>query len=463
MSTTYLAFGGDTCRVVAEELEEDEEKEDSAALSSGEEEEEESSSRGKDRLSSSESVAAKRFTPAKKGEKKKSLKFSRGGAVKLTNTKEAQKITSARSIPLGDHFEHFAAHCDVRDEIFIAPLIGNNNDKSAKLIVRNVERETVTCECDGDLEFDVGFAGNSIAIRFRRESGGALAREDEQLLKKLVDRFRWISSLSGGATGSHQLADLKRAAQKFYPKVALIARVDTLKALQSVKETCKVADAILLARGDLGAVIAPEKMFRVQKFVLRVCEELGTVAVVTRLVDSMIKAPRPTRAEATDIANIVLDGADALMLGKETYSGMFPVECVKTVLAIANAADRVYDYESRYARQKKFVSSRISALSEGRSDKFPSGKGNARESKEESAWMKHISNVSRKELHKWSLADAAVSCAYQTRASCIVVFSHTGETTRMIAKYRPICPVMSLTIPSIRGGSELGHRRRRGG
>ena len=167
----------------------------------------------------------------------------------------------------------------------------------------------------------------------------------------------------------------------------------------------------------------------------------------------MIKAPRPTRAEATDIANIVLDGADALMLGKETYSGMFPVECVKTVLAIANAADRVYDYESRYARQKKFVSSRISALSEGRSDKFPSGKGNARESKEESAWMKHISNVSRKELHKWSLADAAVSCAYQTLASCIVVFSHTGLTTRMIAKYRPICPVMSLTIPSIRGGS----------
>jgi hypothetical protein len=67
--------------------------------------------------------------------------------------------------------------------------------------------------------------------------------------------------------------------------------------------------------------------------------------------------------------------------------------------------------------------------------------------------MKHISNVSRRELHKWSLADAAVSCAYQTRASCIVVFSHTGETTRMIAKYRPICPVMSLTIPSIRGGS----------
>jgi pyruvate kinase len=453
LCATYLAFGGDTCRVeVAEELEEDEEKEDSAALSSGEEEEEESSSRGDDRLSSSESVAAKRFTPAKKGEKKKSLKFSRGGAVKLTNTKEAQKITSARSIPLGDHFEHFAAHCDVGDEIFIAPLIGNNNDKSAKLIVRNVERETVTCECDGDLEFDVGFAGNSIAIRFRRESG-ALSPGDEQLLKK-ISRSVPVDFVSfGGATGSHQLADLKRAAQKFYPKVALIARVDTLKALQSVKETCKVADAILLARGDLGAVIAPEKMFRVQKFVLRVCEELGTVAVVTRLVDSMIKAPRPTRAEATDIANIVLDGADALMLGKETYSGMFPVECVKTVLAIANAADRVYDYESRYARQKKFVSSRISALSEGRSDKFPSGKGNARESKEESAWMKHISNVSRKELHKWSLADAAVSCAYQTRASCIVVFSHTGETTRMIAKYRPICPVMSLTIPSIRGGS----------
>ena len=431
LCATYLAFSGDTCRVeVAEELDDEEAEGD------------EKSQRDEPAGSWSEI----------KGEKKKSLRFSTGGVVKLTSTKEAQKITSAKSIPLGNHFEHFASHCDVGDEIFITPLIGNNNDKSAKLIVRNVELETVTCECDGDLECDVGFAGNSIAMRFRRESG-SLSPGDEQLLKK-ISRSVPVDFVSfGGATGSHQLADLKRAAQKFYPKVAVIARVDTLKALKNVKETCKVADAILLARGDLGAVIAPEKMFRVQKFVLRVCEELGTVAVVTRLVDSMIKAPRPTRAEATDIANIVLDGADALMLGKETYSGLFPVECVKTVLAIANAADRVYDYESRYARQKKFVSSRISALSEGRSDKFSSGKGKARESKEENAWMKHMSNVSRRELHKWSLADAAVSCAYQTRASCIVVFSHTGETTRMIAKYRPICPVMSLTIPSIRGGS----------
>ena len=87
--------------------------------------------------------------------------------------------------------------------------------------------------------------------------------------KKSVDLFRWISSLSEAPREVIELADLKRAAQKFYPKVAVIARVDTLKALKNVKETCKVADAILLARGDLGAVIAPEKMFRLQKFVLR--------------------------------------------------------------------------------------------------------------------------------------------------------------------------------------------------
>ena len=155
LCATYLAFSGDTCRVeVAEELDDEEVEGD------------EKSQRDEPAGSWSEI----------KGEKKKSLRFSTGGMVKLTSTKEAQKITSAKSIPLGNHFEHFASHCDVGDEIFITPLIGNNNDKSAKLIVRNVERETVTCECDGDLECDVGFAGNSIAMRFRRRIWVVISR-----------------------------------------------------------------------------------------------------------------------------------------------------------------------------------------------------------------------------------------------------------------------------------------------
>ena len=119
---TSRRLSGDTCRVeVAEELDDEEAERD------------EKSQRDEPAGSWSEI----------KGEKKKSLRFSTGGVVKLTSTKEAQKITSAKSIPLGNHFEHFASHCDVGDEIFITPLIGNNNDKSAKLIVRNVERETV--------------------------------------------------------------------------------------------------------------------------------------------------------------------------------------------------------------------------------------------------------------------------------------------------------------------------------
>jgi len=430
LCATYLSFGGDTCRVEVA----CDEASDAAASEAG---------------SSSGSISQLSSTYDREQSTTK-MKFLRGSEVRLTNTKE-QKMINAHTIPLGDFFEHFAAHCSIEDEIFIAPLIGSTNDKSAKLIVRNVGSETVICECERDLEFDVGFAGNSISIRFRRESG-TLSPGDERLLK-VICRSVPVDFVSfGGSASPQQLSDLKRAAQKFYPKVSLIARIDSIKALKNLKDVCKVADAVLLARGDLGSVVAPEKMFRVQKFVLRVCEEQGTVSVVTRLVDSMIKAPRPTRAEATDVANIVLDGADALLLGKETYSGMFPVECVRTVLAVANAADKVYDYESRYARQKKFVSSRISALTDGLGEKYVSDSQG--ETKDKNAeWMKHLSNISRRELHKWSLAEAAVSCAYQTCASCIVVFSHTGETTRMISKYRPSCPVMSLTIPSIRGGS----------
>jgi pyruvate kinase len=89
------------------------------------------------------------------------------------------------------------------------------------------------------------------------------------------------------------------------------------------------------------------------------CERVGRPCVVTRLMDSMIFAPRPTRAEATDIANIVLDGADGLLLGLETLEGKFPLDCLETTLAIAREADAVYDYESRYRRQMQQINVKL--------------------------------------------------------------------------------------------------------
>ena len=143
----------------------------------------------------------------------------------------------------------------------------------------------------------------------------------------------------------------------------------------------------------------------------------------------MCFAPRPTRAEATDVANIVLDGADGLLLGLETLEGQFPLKCIETALAIAREADAVYDYESRYKRQMQYINSKL-ALSLG-------------------STSNRLSLQTRKE----ALSAAAVQTAFQIDATLIVVFSHTGETTRLVAKYHPACPVLSLSIPTVRGGT----------
>ena len=234
-----------------------------------------------------------------------------------------------------------------------------------------------------------------------------------------------------GVPSAEALMRLREALRDAHglPLAHVVAQVDNLHALRDLPRFIEAADVVLLARGELGAEIAPEKMFAVQKHVLRTCEKIGKPCIVTRLMDSMCFAPRPTRAEATDVANIVLDGADGLLLGLETLEGQFPLKCIETALAIAREADAVYDYESRYKRQMQYINSKL-ALSLG-------------------STSNRLSLQTRKE----ALSAAAVQTAFQIDATLIVVFSHTGETTRLVAKYHPACPVLSLSIPTVRGGT----------
>ena len=233
-----------------------------------------------------------------------------------------------------------------------------------------------------------------------------------------------------GVPSAAALTSLRTALRETHglPLANVVAQVDNVHALRDLPRFIEAADVVLLARGELGAEIAPEKMFAVQKHVLRTCEKIGKPCIVTRLMDSMCFAPRPTRAEATDVANIVLDGADGLLLGLETLEGSFPLKCLETALAIAREADAVYDYESRYKRQMQFINSKLAL---------------------HAATSRRLSLETRKE----ALSAAAVQTAFQIDATLIVVFSHTGETTRLVAKYHPACPVLSLSIPTVRGGT----------
>ncbi|GFP90985.1 pyruvate kinase [Phtheirospermum japonicum] len=111
----------------------------------------------------------------------------------------------------------------------------------------------------------------------------------------------------------------------------IFAKIENVEGLKHFDEILQEADGIILARGNLGIDLPPEKVFLYQKEALYKCNSAGKPAVVTRVVDSMTDNLRPTRAEATDVANAVLDGSDAILLGAETLRGLYPVQTISTV------------------------------------------------------------------------------------------------------------------------------------
>ncbi|KAL0322014.1 UNVERIFIED_CONTAM: Pyruvate kinase, cytosolic [Sesamum calycinum] len=177
-------------------------------------------------------------------------------------------------------------------------------------------------------------------------------------------------------------------------------------------EILQEADGIILARGNLGIDLPPEKVFLFQKQAVHKCNMAGKPAVVTRVVDSMTDNLRPTRAEATDVANIVLDGSDAILLGAETLRGLYPVEAISIVGRICAEAEKVYNQDLYFRKAVKCVGQPMS--------------------------------------HIESIASSAVRAAIKVKASVVICFTSSGRTARLIAKYRPTMPVLSVVIPRLK-------------
>lgn len=233
--------------------------------------------------------------------------------------------------------------------------------------ISDVDRSDIMFGCDMDFDF--------LAASFVR------CKEDILEVRKIIEEH-----------GSH---------------TKIIAKIENMQGIRNLDEILEAADGIMVARGDMGVEIPMEEVPIVQKQMIKKAEALGKhVITATQMLESMIKNPRPTRAEATDIANAIYDGTTAIMLSGESAAGLYPVEAVKTMAKIAERTEQDIDYNSRLRRRKD------------------------------------IDNIDT----TTAISHATCTTAMDLKAAAIVTVTISGFTAGMIARYKPSCPIIACSV-----------------
>ena len=218
--------------------------------------------------------------------------------------------------------------------------------------------------------------------------------------------------------------DRARAALPAGPAPMLVAKIETQEAVDRLDEIIATADAVMVARGDLGIRCALEDVPHYQKRIIRSGVAYGRpVITATQMLESMVRAPTPTRAEASDVANAVFDGTSALMLSGETAIGHDPVNAVRTMARIAHRAERDFDYDGW-----------------GRS----LGRAQAAEARGVPVSMRITAAISA----------AAWRAAADAEVAAVIACTNNGATARAISRFRPTVPVLAAT-PSVRAARQL--------
>lgn len=323
------------------------------------------------------------------------------GGVLLHKGKEL--ILTTEEIPVSTAQRAYVSYADLPKDVHPGGRILIDDGLIELKVIEVVESEVRTeVMVGGPLRSNKG-----VNLPHIRTSRPSLTEKDyEDIEFGLAHNVDFIA-LSFVRSGSDVDALVERVRVNDHP-VGVIAKIEKPEALDHLDEILERADAIMVARGDLGIEMPMQEVPIVQKRIIRRCLEVGKpVITATQMLESMIENPRPTRAEASDVANAVLDGSDAVMLSGETAVGMYPVRTVEVMSEIIRSAE---------ANRRGLGSFQAAAAVPGDLDRLMQ-----------------------------AVAYTAVQLAEQVGAVAIACLTHTGSTARAVARHRPDVPVYAFT------------------
>lgn len=250
------------------------------------------------------------------------------------------------------------------------------NNKGVNIPGVKINLPAITEKDKGDIEFGIRMDIDFIAASFVRKASDVLE------IKKILE----------DNNAEH---------------IQIISKIENQEGVDNLEEIIEISDGIMVARGDLGVEIPSEEIPHVQKNMIKLCNIAGKpVITATQMLDSMIRNPRPTRAEVTDVANAIFDGTDAIMLSGETAAGKYPLESIRMMAQIAKRAESAIDY--RTLLNSKLMDKQITVTD--------------------------------------AISHATCNTALDLEASAIITATSSGYTARMVSKFKPKAPIIAATV-----------------
>jgi pyruvate kinase len=278
------------------------------------------------------------------------------------------------------------------------------NDGLVELVVEKIEGTDIVCKV-----INGGVIGDRKGVNLP-EANLNLPSLTEQDVADIVfaieNDFDFIAA--SFVRKPKDVIEIKKVLEKYNDhSIRIISKIENREGIDHAEEIIKISDGIMVARGDLGVEVPVEEVPILQKELIEKCYRNGKpVITATQMLDSMIRNPRPTRAETSDVANAIYDGTSAIMLSGETAAGKYPIESLETMSRIACKAESAINYWKAFDHS-------------------------------EYANMASVTNA---------ISHATCTTAEDLGAAAIITVTHTGNTARMISRLRPACPIIATTI-----------------